>query len=289
MESMRDRFATVATRLLREHEHLAIVLADIGVSQFEGLGPEERVFNVGIREQLMVGFAAGLAIEGLRPIVHSYAPFLIERPFEQIKLDFGHQDVGGIFVSIGGSFDAAGEGRTHQAPGDVTLISTLPGWDVHVPGHPDEVEEVLVTEAMATGRVYVRLSGDSNRDPHPGGPAVIRSGAGITVVAVGPMLDPVLDSVEGLDATVVYTTTVKPFPGGLVAESMRNADIVVVEPYLEGTSAAAIGRSIDRPHRLLSIGVPNEEHRHYGTAADHIRAHGLDATGIRSRIADFAR
>ena len=289
MGSMRERFAAVATGLLHEHQHLAIVLADIGVSQFDGLGTDDRVFNVGIREQLMIGFAAGLALEGLRPIVHSYAPFLVERPFEQIKLDFSHQDVGGILVSIGGSFDAAGEGRTHQAPGDVALVSTLPGWDIQVPGHPDEVEEVLVAEATGSGRVYIRLSGDSNRDPHPGGTVVIRRGEGVTVMAVGPMLDPVIAAVKGLDATVVYTSTVKPFPGALVAESMSNADIVVVEPYLEGTSAAEIARSIDRPHRLLSIGVSNEEHRHYGTAADHIRAHGLDAAGIRSQIADFAR
>ena len=287
MDSMRDRFTTVTTALLNENEHIALVLADIGVGRFDGLGPEDRVFNVGIREQLMVGFAAGLALEGLRPIVHSYAPFLVERPFEQIKLDFGHQDVGGILVSIGGSFDAAGEGRTHQAPGDVALISTLPGWDVHVPGHPDEVEEILLAEATGSGMVYIRLCDDSNREPHPGGPVVIRRGAEATVIAVGPMLDPVLEAVEGLDVSVVYTATVRPFPGELVAEAIGDADLVLVEPYLEGTSAAEVARSIDRLHRLLCIGVPAEEHRRYGTGADHVQAHGLDAVGIRVRIAEF--
>jgi len=80
----------------------------------------------------------GLALTGVRPIAHTFGAFLIERPFEQVKLDLGHQDVGAILVSAGGSYGWPGGGETHFGHRDVALLDTLAGWTVHVPGHPDE-------------------------------------------------------------------------------------------------------------------------------------------------------
>ena len=142
---MRDRFIATATALLDEDPRTAVALADISASGFEEArtAHPDRVINVGIREQLLIGVAGGLALTGLRPIAHTFASFLVERPFEQIKLDLGHQGVGAVLVSANASYDWPAGGRTHMAPGDVALLDTLPGWTVHVPGHPDEVEPLL--------------------------------------------------------------------------------------------------------------------------------------------------
>lgn len=291
-ETMRDRFARVTTELLGEHERLAVVLADIGVDRFARAARRhpERVVNLGIREQLLIGVAGGLALTGMRPVVHTYAPFLVERPFEQLKLDLGHQDVGAILVSIGASYDASEEGRTHQSPGDVALLATLPGWTVEVPGHADEAEAALRRAAAADDRVYIRLSERSNAGPAAtdGRIAMLRRGARGTVLAVGPTLDAVLGATAGLDVTVLYATTVRPLDGDAIRGTLGTPAVVLVEPTLAGTSALQVSRALqDAPHRLLSLGVPNVEHRHYGSPAEHEAAHGLDAAGLRASIAGF--
>lgn len=295
MDTMRERFTVVATDLLDHDERTAVVLADIGVGPFAETGAirrhPDRVINVGIREQAMIGVGAGLALEGFRPIMHSYTPFLVERPYEQVKLDLLHQGVGAILVSVGASHDASASGRTHQAPADVTLLAALADWEIAVPGHPDELEEILRRVACQNHNVYIRLAATQNASQVSGhGLTVIREGLSRppTVLTVGPTLDPVLEATADLDVRIVYTPIVKPWNTTALRAAVTGSDVILVEPYLEGTSlrpvAAALG---DRPHRFLPIGVGEAELRGYGSPADHDAAHGLDAAGIRRRIEAF--
>lgn len=292
-DDMRARFYEVADELVAEDPRLAVVLADIGVGPVSS--GDGRVVNVGIREQGMIGVAAGLALAGYRPIAHSYTPFVIERPFEQIKLDFAHQGLHGILVSVGGSHDWPQGGRTHQAPEDVVLMSTLPGWTIHIPGHADEVESLLRHEAAGNGSAYLRLSGPTNRRAHAaaeGKLTVVRppwNGAPV-VLAVGPMLDRVVEATADLEVGVAYAATVRPLDAVGLRTLVAGTDVIVVEPVLQGTSAAAITDALsERPMRLLSIGIGHEELRKYGTAEQHDRAWGLDAPRLRTRIAEFVR
>ena len=120
----RTRFADTAAALVDEDLSVALVYAEISGQYFGDVERRhpDRVINVGIREQLLVNVGAGLALTGMRPIVHTFGSFLVERAFEQVKLGFGHQDVGGVLVGSGGSFDIASGGPT------ATTVAPAPRW-----------------------------------------------------------------------------------------------------------------------------------------------------------------
>jgi transketolase len=149
---------------------------------------------------------------------------------------------------------------------------------------------MLRAAAPHDDRVYIRLSTQENSRPYENF-AVLREGSRATVLAVGPMLDPVLAATEHLDVTVVYVNTPRPFDGerlrGLLGA--RPPAIVLVEPYLAGTSSALVTTALrDVPHRLLALGVGHADLHRYGTPADHSRWHGLDPAGLRASISAFA-
>jgi transketolase len=287
----RTQFGRTVTDLLGEDLSTALVYAEISARFFveaERRHPE-RVVNVGIREQLMVNVAAGMALTGLRPVVHSFGTFLVERAFEQVKLGFPHQGVGGVLVGGGGSFDAADSGRTHQVPGDVALVDTLPGGVIHAPGTAAEVDAVLRRAVADDGLHYVRIVGQTNSESFAGpGLHVVRRGAGATVVALGPVLDEVLAATSDRDVTVLYAHSVRPFDATTFRAVLTTPDVVLVEPWLAGTSARVVADALrDVPHRLLSLGTRRTELRHYGTPAEHQRAHGLDGAGVRRSVESF--
>ena len=300
-EDTRTRFADTALALVDENADTAIVYAEIA-GQWFGAGSvtrPDRVVNVGIREQLLVDAAAGMALAGVFPIAHTFAPFLVERAYEQVKLGFGHQDVDGLLVSTGGSVDMASMGRTHRTDADVALMSAVPGFAVHVPGTADEVEQLMRLAHRERGRHYVRVTAQQNTrsfDVDTPDLHVARPGSGaLVMIAVGPVLDASLAAAEtiatttDLDPTVLYTATVRPFDGaGLRRLSGPVPDVVLVEPYLAGTSAHEVSAALlDRPHRLLSLGFVRAEVRRYGTPEEHIAAAGLDDVGITRSVTDF--
>ena len=295
METMRERFARVATGLLDSDPRLAVVLADISSDLFDAakVRHPDRVVNLGIREQLLISVAGGMSLAGIRPIAHTFASFLIERPFEQIKLDLNHQaaSAGAILVSSGASFDYSASGRTHQSPGDVALLGTLPGWTVHVPGHADEAEPLLRSTAASDGLVYLRLSALANAAPlarRSDGFTVLRRGSEATVLAVGPLADAVIAATAGMDVTVLYAPTIRPFDQQTLRATLSAPVVVAAEPYLAGTSVPEVAVALaDLPHRVLGLGVGREELRHYGTPQQHQAAHGLDAASLHTQIAGF--
>jgi transketolase len=201
--------------------------------------------------------------------------------------------MGAVVVSVGASYDGSEYGRTHFSPGDVALFDTLVDWTVHVPGHPDEVERLLRAAAGRDDRTYVRLSSQRNDLPHAedGRLRLVHRGSDTAplVVAVGPMLNPLLHAIAGLDVTVAYTNTPRPFDlAGVRALATEPANVVLVEPYLAGTSSRVVAEALAHvPHRLLALGVGRVDLHRYGSPADHARWHGLDPAGLRQALTEF--
>ena len=290
---MRKQLVNTVTRTLDEDSRLVVLLGDIGVFAFRNamkMHPK-RVINIGILEQSTVSVAAGFAKEGFIPLFHSIAPFVVERAFEQIKLDFGYQELEGHFVSVGGSYDYASLGCSHHCPGDVELMLTIPGSQVLVPGHPAEFDS-LMTQALGSGKPsYHRLSESANKEARHvklGRAEVIKCGTGPVVVTVGPFLDRVLEAVQGTDASVLYYTTLSPFDAETLRDHARNRSILCVEPFYEGTLAAKIVEALKgRKISLNFMGVPRRFLTRYGRALDHDAECRLLPTDIRNKILEL--
>lgn len=291
--NMRQQMVKTLEELMTYDERLVVVLAEISYSYFNKHSPQfsERILNVGIMEQTMVSVAAGLAMEGLIPAVHSITPFLVERPFEQLKDDFCYQQLGGNFISTGASYDYSVEGMTHHGPGDVQILRSLPGMQIVVPGTPQEFD-ALFREAYANGSpTYYRLNLKSNPVEHAvrfGKLEVVKRGTQATIIAVGPMLSPVLLAVEDMDVTVLYCTTVAPFDGETLRNISQSSNIVLAEPSYEGVLVADICAAMyHTPIRIEAIGVPHQVLSRYGKPEQHDEEIGLTPTGIRRRIERF--
>jgi transketolase len=294
-EQMRERMIETVSDVLARDERVALLLADISASQFGDVLRRypRRALNVGIMEQTLIGVAAGFALEGFIPVAHSITPFLVERPYEQLKDDFCYQRLGGNFISIGASYDYSTEGMTHHGAGDVNALRGLPGMQIAAPGTAAELD-ALFREAYGNGSpTYFRLAAAENPVSAPvrfGQAEVLRRGDGPAVVAFGPLLGAALAATEGLDVSLLYYTTAAPFDGEALRAVAGSGEVLMVEPWYERSLAADVVAALaPRPVRLESVGVPREVLTHYGTPEQHDEALGLTPGGIRARLERFMR
>jgi len=284
-ESMRDRMIAVVDELIENDSQTALVLADISSGNFSSAAQRHpyRVINVGIMEQTMISAAAGFAMEGFHPIVHSITPFVVERPFEQIKDDFCYQGLGGTLISIGASYDYGTDGMTHQGAADVPILKTLPRMQCCVPGTAEEFE-ILLRQTYRNGSpTYIRTSVQQNSRSRPvsfGRLHIERQGKDGVVVVIGPLLDRTLEATTDMDLTVLYASTVVPFDGETLREAVKgaSANVILIEPYYEGGLVPEIARALQAvPARIESIGVPRQILDRYGPPERHDQEIGLTA------------
>ena len=158
---MRNRFGEVISKLADENENIIIIVADIGYRVFDAFREKypERFINMGICEQSIISVASGMALEGLQPWVYTITPFLIERPFEQIKLDINHQNVN---VNLVGYADYPNLGPTHKELNAKKTMELFNNIESFFPSDGDETEKMVFQAYERDGPSFISLKSDPN-------------------------------------------------------------------------------------------------------------------------------
>ena len=207
---MRAELAKLCLETVKTDTKSIVMVGDIShflLRETEQVAPN-RFYNIGICEQTIIGMASGMAIEGMRPIVHTIAPFLVERAHEQIKVDLGYQHTEVTIVTVGGTYDYSNLGCTHHCYNDIALMRSIPNMEVYEPGTPKEFRE-LFTQTWGNGNPkYFRLSAhthDQDVSVQKTEINVIRdSKDGRWVFVTGHLLDDVL---EDSTCGIIYVST----------------------------------------------------------------------------------
>ena len=265
-----------------------------GMVEFHRRFPD-RYFDVGIAEQHAVTFAAGMACEGLKPVVAIYSTFL-QRAYDQLIHDVALQNLPVVFA-----IDRAGlvgaDGATHAGAYDIAFIRCIPNMSLACPADERECRQLLSTAYAQNHPVAVRYPRgagvgtvpEADLNPLPFGKAEIRrQGQGIAILAFGSLLAPALKAAEALNATVVNMRWVKPLDTEMLARvAQDHAQLVTVEEgCIMGGAGSAVTEALQqlglvRP--VLQLGLPDVFIEH-GDHAQLLAAQGLDAAGIEASI-----
>jgi transketolase len=287
--NMREMFVKTTNEIVDNDKRVALILGGISVASFSESIEKypERCFDAGISEQADLSIAAGMAISGMIPIFHTIAPFMAERAYEQLKIDFGYQKLGGNFISNGSSIDYSSFGATHQCPAEISVLSQIPNMQILVPGTPDEFRSLYLSTYDNGCPTYIRLSRDVNSESYDvklGEANVIKKGKGLTIIAVGPMLKMVLEAAEDYDVTVLYYTSIHPFDSKTLIDNTDSGKVLVCEPYYEGALDYDITKALKREVLIDHCGMPHEFCKHYGTTKENYAEMGLTVENIKKKI-----
>lgn len=300
---MRKEALSAISDLVAKDDRVVFVGSDLGagtVADIRKVHPD-RVLMEGIAEQHLVGFAAGLALEGFVPFVHTIGTFLTRRALEQVVVDVALHDLPVRLIASGGGMVYAPLGPTHQAIDDFALMRAIPNMSVLAPADPLEVRQVVDALAGLAGPAYVRLGkGGENTvtdglEPWElGQPRIILEGVGVAILTTGVILHECIEAAAtlralGVDVGLVHLPTISPLPVETIrALSLRYAVLLVVEEHIPtgglGSAVAEVIAAHTSRARLSHIHLPARYATNYGSQRDHWDAEGLTASGISERV-----
>ena len=294
--SLRKTFANTMLKIAEIDDSLVVIVGDISHGIFKPFRDKfpNRYYNIGISEPGMVNIAAGLSAKGLSPVVHTIAPFLIERSYEQIKLDFAYQELGVNLVSVGGAFDYSKLGCSHHCYTDYSLIAQFENANVFFPGSNLEFE-ILFRSTYNNKQInYFRLTEFPHSiDFEPSEISVgkgirVKEGSDLTIVTTGSALKRVVEAQKilinlGHSIEVIYCHSLKPFDSELIRESVRKTKKVITFEEISSQDGlfnlvnASISGKFTYSIKQLAI---NEFVRQYGSFDELCETSGLSTENL---------
>jgi transketolase len=299
MEIVARPHASALARYVARHREALVLSADLTASCEADdlrLAHPERFVSLGMAEQNMMGFAAGLAREGFVPLVHTFGVFLTRRPFDQVAMSIAYPNLRVRLLGFLPGLTTPG-GATHQATDDLALMRVLPNMTVLECGDATEVESVLEAMHAVPGPVYVRmLRGEvprlfpSDEPLRVGRVRELGAGDELCLISSGICSEEALRAASVLRTRAVsvrhlHVATLKPLDDPVILTALRScaAGVIVVENHsiIGGLGSAvaelmaenAVGR------RLRRLGL-RDVFAHGASRATLLREHGLDATAI---------
>lgn len=264
----------------------------------------ERHINCGIAESNMMGVAAGLAAEGLIPVVSSFAMFAAGRAYEQVRNSVGYPHLNVKIAATHGGISVGEDGASHQCNEDIALMRTIPGMVVINPADDVEARAALRAALEYEGPVYLRFGrmavpvfNDEDYSFEMGKGVCLRKGRDVTLVATGLCVWEVMRAADllmeqGIDAEVINIHTIKPIDAELICKSAKKTGrVVAVEEHsIIGGLGDAVASALCEgcPVPLLKIGIP-DVYGQTGSAKELLSFFGLTGTGIAERVCGWLK
>lgn len=276
---MRNAFADELTKLGVEDPRVIMLSGDIGNKLFDKYRAAcpDRFLNCGVAEQNMTGVAAGLAMNGLRPITYTITPFCTTRCLEQIRTDAAYHELPVTIVAVGAGLAYAGLGPTHHACEDISFLRTIPNMIVIAPGDAWEVRASLRAVLQQNQPAYIRMGKKGEKVIHKGTLTNFQIGKAITVaegdeiclLSTGNMLPEAIEAADilrehGHSTRVVSFHTIKPLDEACLEDAFARFKLVAtIEEHskIGGFGSAVAEWAVDSRtdvRKLVRIATPDK-------------------------------
>lgn len=293
-------------KLAKDNNKIVAVTAAMedgtGLTKFAEKYPN-RFFDVEIAEQHALGMVAGMAKEGLKPVIPIYSSFL-QRGYDQLIHDIAMQELP-VVICVDRAGIVGNDGETHQGILDLSFLNTVPKMNVMAPKDFEELEKMIEFGVNFNKPIAVRYprGGEGKYkftqcdDIEIGKAEIVREGGDITVVAIGKMVSYAMEVAdilekEGIELEVINARFLKPFDYETVSNSLKKTKrLVTIEDNIITSGLASVVKdALDKVGlvEVLNLGYPDEFIKH-GTVAEIEKKYGLDANSIAERIRDFLK